>query len=119
MKTVLSATVRRELIISSNVFEVARKEWDIYLLNPIRDAKLPHNGRARDRRLVTADAGTESEETRLFTACRCAPNQYLSVMVRLAIETAMRQGELQMSSTTEKPHTRTASDANRRTTERM
>lgn len=94
MKTVTSATVRRELIILSNVFEVARKEWDIYLLNPIRDIKLPQNGRARDRRLVTADAGTESEETRLFTACKNARNRYLLVMVRLAIETAMRQGEL-------------------------
>ncbi len=94
MKTVASATVRRELIILSNVFEVARKEWDIFVLNPIRDVKLPQNGRARDRRLVTADAESESEETRLFIACKNARNQYLSVMVRLAIETGMRQGEL-------------------------
>jgi integrase len=94
MKSVSSATVRRELIILSHVFEVARKEWDIYVLNPIRDVKLPHNGRARDRRLVTADAGSGSEETRLFIACENARNQYLSAMVRLAIETGMRQGEL-------------------------
>ena len=94
MKAVSSATVRRELIILSNVFEVARKEWDIYVLNPIRDVKLPQNGRTRDRRFVTADVGSESEETRLFIACKNARNQPLPVIVRFAIETGMSQGEL-------------------------
>jgi integrase len=70
------------------VFEVARKEWGIYVHNPVRDIKLPPGGRPRDRRLQPG------EETRLFTACREARNRWLLPMVQLALDTAMRQGEL-------------------------
>ena len=34
------------------------------------------------------------EEARLFTACREARNRWLLPMVQLALETAMRRGEL-------------------------
>ena len=71
-----------------HVFEVARKEWGIYAHNPVRDIKLPPSGRPRDRRLQPG------EEARLFTACREARNRWLLPMVQLAMETAMRQGEL-------------------------
>jgi integrase len=67
---------------------VARKEWGIYILNPVRDIKLPPGGRPRDRRL---QAGGEA---RLFAACREARNRWLLPLVQLALETAMRQGEL-------------------------
>jgi integrase len=76
------------LVLLGHVFEVARKEWGIYAHNPVRDIKLPPNGRPRDRRLQPG------EEIRLFTACREARNRWLLPMVQLAIETAMRQGEL-------------------------
>lgn len=38
--------------------------------------------------------GNDSEETRLLNACRRARNPYLLPIVQLALETAMRQGEL-------------------------
>jgi len=88
LRKVTPATVKRDLVLLGHVFEVARKEWGIYAHNPVRDIKLPPSGRPRDRRLQPG------EEIRLFTACGEARNRWLLPMVQLAIETAMRQGEL-------------------------
>ena len=88
LRKVTPATVKRDLVLLGHVFEVARKEWGIYVHNPVRDIKLPPCGRPRDRRLQPG------EETRLFTACRGARNRWLLPLVQLALETAMRQGEL-------------------------
>ena len=88
LRKVTPATVKRDLVLLGHVFEVARKEWGIYVHNPVRDIKLPSGGGPRERRLQPG------EETRLFTACREARNRWLLPMVQLALETAMRQGEL-------------------------
>lgn len=88
LRTVSSSTVKRDLVLLGHVFEVARKEWGIYLQNPVRDIRLPSDGKPRNRRL---HAG---EETRLIAACREARNPHLLPTVQLALETAMRQGEL-------------------------
>jgi integrase len=88
LRVVSSATVKRDLSILGHLFEVARREWGIQTHNPVRDIKLPANGRPRDRRL---QAG---EELNLITACRKARNPWLLPIVQLAIETAMRRGEL-------------------------
>ena len=88
LQKVSSATVKRDLVLLGHVFEVARKEWGIHAQNPVRDIKLPADGRPRDRRL---QAG---EETLLVAACLEARNPYLLPIVQLALETAMRQGEL-------------------------
>lgn len=88
MKKVSPATTKRDLVILSHLFEVARKEWGIHVHNPVRDVKLPPHGKARERRL---QAG---EESRLLSACRKARNPFLCPIVQLALETAMRQGEL-------------------------
>ncbi len=94
LKKVSSATVKRDLVILSHLFEVARKEWGIHTGNPVRDIRLPANGTARDRRLQAGHDGEEGEEDRLLKACRNARNPFLLPIVRLALETAMRQGEL-------------------------
>jgi len=60
----------------------------------VRDIKLPANGKARERRLRPGGCGEASEEDRLLEACRKARNPSLLPIVRLALETAMRQGEL-------------------------
>ncbi len=80
--------MKRDLVLLGHVYEVARKEWGIYVHNPVHDNKLPPGGRWRDRRLQSG------EEARLFTACREARNRWLLPLVQLALETAMRQGEL-------------------------
>ncbi len=94
LKVVASATVRRDLGVLSHAFEIARKEWGIYVLNPVRDIKMPANGKARERRLRTDLAIGLDEEALLLDACAKARNPYLLPLVRLAIETAMRRSEL-------------------------
>ena len=54
----------------------------------VRDIKLSAVGKPRDRRLQAR------EETRLLAACQEARNTNLLPIVQLALETAMRQGEL-------------------------
>ena len=88
LRKVTPSTVKRDLVLLGHVFEVARKEWGVYVHNPVRDIKLPSENRPRERRL---QAG---EETRLLEACREARNPWLLPVVQLALETAMRQGEL-------------------------
>ncbi len=94
LKKVSADSVRRELTILSQLFEVSRKEWGIFVHNPVREIKLPKKGKARDRRLQYAENGSDSEESRLFAACRRCRNPYLLPIVRFALETAMRQGEI-------------------------
>ena len=91
---VTPGSLRRELTILSQLFEVSRKEWGIYVHNPVRDIKLPAENSARNRRLQDAQDGSDSEEARLFAACRRSRNPYLLPIVKLALETAMRQSEL-------------------------
>ncbi len=94
LRKVSSATVKRELGILGHVFEVARKEWGIHIGNPVREVKLPANGKARERRLRAGQDGEENEEHRLLHACQKARNPSLLPIVRLALETAMRRGEM-------------------------
>ena len=81
-------------MILSHLFEVARKEWGIHVRNPVRDIQVPSASEMRGRRLQAGERGHDGEETRLLAACREARNPYLLPIVRLALETAMRQGEL-------------------------
>jgi integrase len=84
------STVRSELMLLSAVYKVARKEWGMDgLRNPISDVAVPNPGRSneRDRRLV------DDEEKRLLDALK-AFGPYYAPLAELAIESAMRQGEL-------------------------
>ena len=88
LRKVTPSTVKRDLVLLGHVFEVARKEWGIYVHNPVRDIKLPSENRPQDRRLQ------DGEEARLLDASEQARNPWLLPIVQLALETAMRQGEL-------------------------
>ena len=94
LQQVSAGSVRRELTILSQLFEVSRKEWGIFVHNPVREIKLPKKGKARDRRLEDAEDGVDTEESRLFAACRRCRNPYLLPIVQFALETAMRQSEI-------------------------
>ncbi len=61
LKHVTGDTLRRELSILSQVFEVSRKEWGIFVHNPVRDIRLPVKNRPRDRRLKRAELAAEDE----------------------------------------------------------
>lgn len=89
LREVSSGTVNKELNLLRHVIETARREWRIALQdNPVSLVRRPAPARARSRRLVG------DEEARLFAACTDARNPFLLPVVQLAIETAMRQGEI-------------------------
>lgn len=83
------ATVLKELTTLSHVIDTARREWGIHLPeNPLKLVKRPRIAPGRDRRLLPG------EESQLLSACEASRSAALPVLVRLAIETAMRLGEL-------------------------
>lgn len=89
LEQVGSNTVNKELNLLAHAIEVARREWGIHLPeNPVRLIRRPPAGKARERRFVG------DEDKRLLKACDDARNPFLSPIVRLALETAMRQGNL-------------------------
>lgn len=86
------ATVRLELALISALYKRASREWKMEgLRNPIKNVSMPsaktHGSNARERRLVG------DEEQRLLAELR-AHGPYFAPLAELAIETAMRQGEL-------------------------
>lgn len=82
-------TVRLELALLSHLFTVAIQEWRMGLVyNPVATVRKPVAGPGRNRRLLPG------EERSLLTACDEASNPNLGSMVRLAICTGMRAGEI-------------------------
>ncbi len=93
---IAAGTIRRDLAVISHLFTVAVKDWGMGgLVNPVENVRQPKPGRARDRRLDShLDENGKSEGDRLLAACDASPNPWLAPMVRMALETAMRQSEL-------------------------
>ena len=84
-----AGTFLRHLTVLRHVFEVARKEWGVFLsVNPTIDVRKPKAPLARNRRLKP------EEEVALFGACRGCLNPLIEPIVRLALYTGMRRGEL-------------------------
>jgi integrase len=88
LRAVQGVTVRRELALLRHVFEVARREWDTGLNNPVAQIKLPEIPDARSRRVI------DDELERLLAECRRRGNSTMVAVIVLAVETAMRRGEL-------------------------
>lgn len=82
------STVNRALNLVSSVLNHARREWALQVENPLKDVRRPPAGPGRDRRLLPG------EEERLFAELARARNSWLVPLVGLALETAMRRGEL-------------------------
>lgn len=87
--SVRSGTVRRELSILHNMFEVAMREWDlrrtdnsVALVRRCLDA--PH----RERRLRPEEA------VALYAAATRYRNPLVGPIIELAVETGLRRGEL-------------------------
>ena len=80
-----SNTIRLELAIVSHLFEIARKEWGMEgLHNPVKSIRMPSPPAGRDRRLHPGE---------LEKLLECLPEE-INQVVRFALETAMRRGEL-------------------------
>ena len=83
------STVRRELGILRSALEVARQEWAIPLThNPVKMISLPAANDARERRL------SANELKQLRAAITRGRNPHLQPLLTIALETAMRRGEL-------------------------
>jgi integrase len=89
LKCVAPATVVRELNTVSHAIEIATREWGLWIpRNPVKLVRRPQVPRGRSRRLKAG------EEARLFTACDRGRTPLMKPLIILAIETAMRRGEL-------------------------
>jgi integrase len=99
-KQVTGDTVNREMDVISAVLNHARREWGIHVENPMPYVKRPERARARDRRFspmeeqYLLDALSETGRQRDGTFAKGARNPWLAPFVKLALETAMRRGEL-------------------------
>jgi len=82
-------TVRLELALLGHLYTTAIKEWRIGIeVNPVHNVRKPSGGSGRNRRLM------DNEEERLLTACDEYSNPILGWVVRIALYTAMRSGEI-------------------------
>ena len=88
LKYVKGSTVNREMAIISHAIEIARKEWGVHIENPCRVVRRAQGSTARDRRI------NPEEQKFLEAALGSARNRFIKPMTFLAIETAMRRGEL-------------------------
>jgi integrase len=89
LKLAGNATVRRELGLLRHILEVARLEWGLpHQANPVDQIQKPQPPQGRTRRLP------KEEEAQLHKALQDCRNPEVAVMVRLAIETGMRRGEI-------------------------
>ncbi len=90
LKQVSEATVRKEVYMLSKIWGFAEMEAGIELPrgNPVKKIRKPSEGRPRDRRL------TKDEWDRFESQCRRSRNRLLWPAAELAVETAMRQGEI-------------------------
>lgn len=81
-------TVNRYLAAFSKVISISIKEWGWIQENPMSKISKPQENKSRERFL------SEDEIKRLLEACRASPNIYLLTIVRLALNTGMRHGEI-------------------------
>ena len=82
-------TVRLELALLSHLYNTAIREWSMGLtVNPVANVRKPAAGEGRNRRLEG------DEEERLIAACEKHSNPFLAWIVKLALYTAMRRGEI-------------------------
>ncbi len=84
-------TIRLHLALLSHLFSIAQSEWGMEsLANPVRNvrSRRPKLPQGRDRRLV------DDEESRLLHECAQSKHPWLLAVVRFAIETGMRAGEI-------------------------
>lgn len=83
------ATVRLELALLGHLFTVAAKEWHYPCVgNPVSQTRRPPPSPGRDRRL------TRREERQIIVALRRRRNLLLLWAFQLALETALRIGEI-------------------------
>lgn len=87
-KPLSTSTVRLELCLLSNFFDIGRIEWGFCDSNPVANVRKPKSAPGRERRI------TAREERQILRYCHTRGNTQLATIFVLALESAMRQGEL-------------------------
>jgi len=89
LETVSGDTVRKEMSLIKRMVNHAMTQWNIHLPkgNPFNIVSLPPKGKARDRRLFSGEFEIIKTEAEIYGG-------YISIIFELAIETAMRRGEI-------------------------
>lgn len=89
LSKVSTDTVRKEMSLIKRMIDYSMKEWNIHLPkgNPLLKVSLPAKGKARDRRLKVGEFDIIKAEAENYGG-------YINIVFELAIETAMRRGEI-------------------------
>lgn len=87
-QTISPSTVRLEMSLLSNVFDVSTIEWGLVNDNPVKLVRKPKPPAGRTRRLLPR------EDRRIRKYCQDHENPELLSIYVLALTTAMRQGEI-------------------------
>ena len=83
-----AATVRLDLALLSDMFRIGKIEWGVCDDNPVANIRKPKLSPGRDRRL------TAREERMILRHCAKQGTKAMLAIFQLALETAMRQGEI-------------------------
>lgn len=87
-KTISASTVKLEMMLLSHLFTVASTEWGVNIDNPVTKVRKPKASPGRNRRLSL------KENSVLLRKASAHQNKELYPIIVLALETAMRQGEI-------------------------
>lgn len=90
LREVASATVIRELAYFSSIINHACREWGINVNNPVLMVKKPNGTQGRNRTLNSAELEKLLEQLKPIGR----KSIWMAPLVHLALETAMRRGEL-------------------------
>lgn len=89
------ATVLREMNLLHGVFECCRRDWGWLRENPLRDVRRPAQPRGRARRVSDAEVDAVARAFGVHDALRGeTATQRVGLAFLLALETAMRSGEM-------------------------
>lgn len=94
------ATVLRRLAVLSHVFNIARKEWGMEsLVNPVELVRKPQAHNARTRRIATEERVADNIDRQMLSSeldriVAASQSKVLPAIMWLAVETAMRRGEI-------------------------
>jgi integrase len=107
LKDYKPATVLRRLAVLSHVFNIARKEWGMESFsNPVELVRKPQPNNARTRRIATVDPSADTlgsdnpesergaQDGELERVVAASGSALLPSIIWLAVETAMRRGEI-------------------------
>lgn len=95
LESIAGESIRRELSLLSSVFEMARSEWRLIRENPVRDVRRPPKGQSRDN--LISDYQIEQLMADVGYSRGTPPKtqqQFVMAALDLALETAMRSGEM-------------------------